>query len=148
MSERQQARTAGQASGGTGTVEPKPYPSCGDGVCNQTDYGISGQRDVRPNTAECNAEALKIMWNGCCETECVVKPPEPIMVCPFPEWQLPFNQGFVNPWHPGTHSWWPGDKVKVPNGANCYECIELDGGCPTASPGSFPDTWKPVSGSR
>jgi hypothetical protein len=145
--------TAGQESGGTLPVEPNPYPFCGDGVCSQTDYGISGQSNVRPNTTACNAdcpqtcgnekcEALPDMWNGCHEAECTPKPPEPIMVCPFPEWALPYNQGFVNPWHPGLKDWVPGDKVR--NFNNCYECIDTDG-CPTASPGSFPNTWKPVS---
>lgn len=148
--------SAGQPGGGTATVEPNPHPSCGDGVCSQTDYGISGQSYVRPDVAACAAdcpqtcgnakcEALQDMWNGCYEAECTPKPPEPIKVCPFPESRLRFGTGFVNPWRPGTYNWWPGDKVKAPGAANCYECIELDGGCPTASPGSFPDTWKPVS---
>ena len=145
---------AGQQSGGTGgSSEPNPYPSCGDGVCSQTDYGISGQSYVRPNTPACNSdcpqtcgnqkcEALQDMWNGCYEAECTPKPPEPILVCPFPEWTLPYNKDFVNPWHPGLKSWFLGDKVRSFN--SCYECIDTDG-CPTASPGSFPDVWKPVS---
>jgi hypothetical protein len=54
------------------------------------------------------------------------------------------QNAFVNRWHPGTHNWWPGDKARQINAPNCYECINVDG-CPLASPGSYPDTWKPIS---
>lgn len=147
--------SAGQPGGGTSTTEPNPYPSCGDGVCSQTDYGISGQSYVRPETAACAAdcpqtcgnqkcEALQDMWNGCYEAECTPKPPEPILVCPFPEWtwDSSANKDFVNPYRTGAFNWDPGNRVHRALD-RCYQCIAY--GCGGDPLGFGATDWKLIA---
>lgn len=146
----------GQPTAGTGgsTTEPDPFPSCGDGVCSQTDYGIEGGAYVRPNTAACNADcpqscgnakcdALHDLWNGCYEAECVAKPPEPIVLCPFPEWESPYLDTFVNPYYPNVPhvKWTVGDRVR--RGNYCYRCTDYE--CQEAPPSLIMgEPWQPI----
>jgi hypothetical protein len=129
--------------------------SCGDGVCTSADYDFhDGNRKVA-DFPECHAEcpatcgngvcdAIHDTWQGCPE-ECEVKPPEPIVLCPYPAWASPLPATFVNPYHPNVPhiSWTVGDKVERTDNGKCYQCTDYE--CKAAPPSTIPgEPWQPI----